>query len=263
MIAYPQATQRRSPSPQYSLSRRAVIGLSGAILLNRRRSFRRDAQAFTSRLRPRLRLEGSENVPCAGPVLLTVNHYCRPGFQAYWLALAISAVVPAEVHWVITAALTYPGRRFSRLRRRASQWVLRRIARAYGFDTMPAMPPHPADVQARALAVRRVLGVVRQNPAALIGLAPEGYDHPDYNGRLISPPSGSGRFLLHLSRLGLEIVPVGAYEAEGFFCLNFGRRYRLEVPQGLPGKERDSRAREIAMRRIAALLPAELRGAYP
>jgi hypothetical protein len=187
-----------------------------------------------------------------GPCLVTVNHYSRPGFRAWWIALGISAVIPAEVHWVVTAAWTFPGRWWRRYATPLSGWVLRQAASVYGFTSTPPMPPEPHEYAQRAWAVRRVLSYAHQAERPLIGLAPEGRDFPD--GRLGPPPPGAGRFIQLLADAGLQILPVGAYEADGSFCLRFGPPYALQVPSGLSAAQRDAYASQVVMQQIAEQL---------
>jgi hypothetical protein len=235
--------------------------LFAALRVGSRRSFRQDARVCLDGPHPALRVYGAEHVPGDGPALLTLNHYARPGFRAWWLALGVSAVVPADVPWVMTAAWTYPDPFRARTLTPATRWLFRRLAQVYGFTSMPPMPPDPRDVAARAVAVRQVLAYVHRTPRPLIGLAPEGADAPE--GTFRPPPPGTGRFLLHLSRLGLPLVPVGAYESGGAFCLRFGPAYRLEVPPGLSSEDQDREAGQIVMQHIAAQLPAHLHGPRP
>ncbi len=262
-----QKTEARYPT--YSLSWTTVLGLIGAIVGGRRRSFRRDACACIARLRPPLRVEGEAYIPQHGPCLLTLNHYARPGFRAWWLALAVGAVVPAEVHWVMTAAWTFPDPFRSRLLTPLTRWLFARIARVYGFTPMPPMPTFgtdevtdlaSAELLERATAVRRVLTWARQTPEPLLALAPEGRDTP--GGVLSMPLPGSGRFMLHLANLGFSIVPVGAFEADGRFCLRFGPPYVLTVPADLSAHARDRAACEVVMSHLARQLPAGLQGKW-
>jgi hypothetical protein len=246
--------------PSYSYPPSVVLGLAAGVFLGGHRSFRRDGQACLTRLDPPLRLLGRENLPASGPALVTFNHYFRPGFSAWWMALAIDAVMPEEVHFVMTGELTYPGKWYAPLGSAGSRWLLRRLSRVYGFTRMPPMPPRPRDVGARARAVRAALAYARLHPQALLGLAPEGGDQP--GGRANWPPSGAGRFVALLADGGRPVLPVGAYEEGGAFCLNVGQVYRLELPPGLSGEGRDRAAAGIVMRRIAALLPGRLRGEF-
>ncbi len=254
--------------PVYPVPYRLAIRLVGDVIRGARNSrcFRVDAQRCVADLRPPLHVEGQAHIPARGPCLLTMNHYTRlatadtPPFRAWWLALAVSAVVPAAIHWVVTEAWTYPDPLRAHLITPTTRWLFRRIARIYGFTSMPPMPPDPRDVMARTLAVRHVLAYARTTAEPLIGLAPEGGDAP--GGVLQMPPSGVGRFIIHLARLGLPIVPIGAFEADGVFCLRFGPAYRLDVSPALSAAERDRGARLMVMRHIAAQLPASLRGEF-
>ena len=246
--------------PEYSYPPRLIAGLVRDAILSRPRLFRDDARAAVSRLEPPLRLLRQENIPARGPCVITVNHYYRPGFAAQWFALAISAVVPQDVHWIITGELTFPGKWYAPLGMPLSRFILSRGARVYGFTTMPPMPPRPRDVEARARSVRAVLDYVRRVENPMIGLAPEGGDQ--LGGRLTMPASGLGRFCLLLAAQGPGFVPVGAYEENGELCLQFGEAYRLSVPPDSSADEKDHAAAEIVMENNAQLLPSSLRGEF-
>jgi hypothetical protein len=247
--------------PDYSYPLRLLPGLTASLLFGGRRSFHADAQACIARLIPPLRVMGAENIPQARPALITFNHYYRPGFNAWWLALAIAAVVPVEMHWGTTGELTFPGKWYGFAGRPASRWLLRRLAKLYGFTTMPPMPPRPGDVEARARSVREYLAFARAHPQAVLGLAPEGRDN-EPAGALAHPAPGAGRFVGLLAGLGFPVTPAAAYEEAGEFCLRFGAAYRLQVPRGTGADEKDRAAAEIVMRQIAALLPDRLRGEF-
>jgi hypothetical protein len=230
------------------------------VLLLRHRSFREDAKACIEKLNPPLQVLGKENIPQHEPCVVTMNHYHRAGFGAQWIALAIAASVPADMHWLMTGEFTYPGKWYKPLGAIASRLLLKRIARVYDFTTMPPMPPRPRDVEARAASVRAVLEYVRRAKDPILGLAPEGHDPP--NGVLTPPASGLGRFGLLLSRTDLKFIPVGAYEADGFFHLHFGESYELSIRSNLSADEKDNQAAQIIMKHIARLLPSHLRGEF-
>jgi hypothetical protein len=246
--------------PHYSYPPGLFARVALDVILLHRRDFHKDANTCIEHLDPPLRVLGEKNIPRQEPCVLTVNHYHRPGFGAEWLALATTAVVPAQVHWVMTGEWTYPGKWYGLFGAIASGILLKRIAYIYGFTNMPPMPPRPKDVEARARSVRAVLEYVRQAKDPVIGLAPEGYDPPE--GVLTRPAAGVGRFGLLLSRAGLSFIPVGAYEAEGRLHLHFGERYELRAQSDLPAEERDERVVQIIMKRIACLLPVHLRGEF-
>lgn len=246
--------------PQYSYPRGLLVKLGMDVLFSRHRVFREDALACVEKVKPPLQVLGKENIPRHGPCVITVDHYYRAGFAAQWLALAISAAVPVDIHWVMTGELTYPGRWYAPLGKFLSRFVLHRIAKTYGFTSMPPMPPRPKDVEERAASVRAVLEYVKRSYHPIVGLAPEGGDSVD--GKLARPAPGVGRFGLLLSSAGLRFIPVGAYEADGVFTIHFGEAYDLSVPRGLSTDERDARAAHIIMTTIAKLLPMHLRGEF-
>ncbi len=246
--------------PSYSYPIRTIIGLAANVFFGGQRSFRTDGQACIERLYPSLRVIGSENIPTTGPCLLTFNHYYRPGFNAWWMSLAIAATIPADIHFVMTGELTFPGKWYAPLGMSGSRWLLRRLSRAYGFTIMPPMPPRPQDVERRARSVRAVLSYAKAHPQVILGLAPEGGDQP--GGLLNWPPPGAGRFIALLAVPPSRIVPVGVYEEAGVLCLNFGQSYALQVPAGLSADGKDRTIAEITMKAIACQLPTRLRGKF-
>jgi hypothetical protein len=247
--------------PQYPYPGGLAAGFVFDLLFIHPRSFYNDAQACIGRIRPPLRILGEENIPQTGPALITFNHYYRPGFHAWWLALAIAAVVPQEIHFGMTGELTYPGKWYAPLSQAGSRWLLRRLAKIYRFTTMPPMPPRPKDVEARARAVRAMLEYARNHPQAILGLAPEGGDNVP-SGALTWPSSGAGRFINLLAGQGFPIVPVGAYEEAGEFYVSFGAAYRLQIPRRLSPDEKDRCVAHTVMSAIAAQLPSRLRGEF-
>jgi hypothetical protein len=243
--------------PRYALPAGLIGRVALAVLAGQRRAFRADAQRALAGLRPPLVVLGSENLPAAGPCLLTINHYHRPGFPAWWLALALSSVAACEIHWIMTSAWTYTDPLGRWVLAPAMRRLLGRLAQVYGFTPMP---PEATEVEGRARAVRQVLHWARRAPRPVIGLAPEGRDAP--GGVLQRPPPGTGRFICHLAGMGLRLTPVGAYEAEGALCLRVGAAYRLEPAIAASPEQRDRQTSELVMRRVAGLLPAALRGEF-
>lgn len=247
-------------TPHPAPLRPLLLPAVAALLAGKPRSLPRDAMRATARLQSPLKVFGQEFIPGEGPGLVSINHYVSPGVFAAWPAVAVSAQTPAQIRWVTTAAWRFEDSRCAGLLSPLSRWMFRRLARAYGLALMPPMPPLPAEAEARAAAVRALVTFVRRTPAALVGMAPEGRDFP--GGRLGWPPPGAGRLMLHLARLGLPVLPVGAFEENGAFCLRFGEPYRLEANPRLSGAGQDRAASRTVMQRIAALLPAHLRGEF-
>jgi hypothetical protein len=222
-----------------------------------RRSFADDSRAAVDALRASLEVHGTANVPARGPVLVTCNHYSRPGFGAWWISLAISAAIAGcrapgasrEIVWVMTSAWTFPDGRW---RRRHLTPLTRRLfpgmADVYGFIAMPPMPPDPAEVSERAEAVLRTVRAARElaRRGGIIGLAPEGMDT---SGGLGRPPAGSGRFLSLIVKEGYPVLPVGLTEARCRLALSFGPTYTPHVPSDRSA--RDAVVSEQVMRAIS------------
>jgi 1-acyl-sn-glycerol-3-phosphate acyltransferase len=237
-----------------------ALRLALSIARRQRRSFHADALACLAQASFPLNVEGKETIPTCGPAILTINHYHRPGFGAWWIALAISAIVPAEIHWSMTAAWTSDGSLKSYILAEVTRWLFPRLAWTYGFTPMPPMPPRPSEVTARARAVRQLLVTAKSQPTSIFGLSPEGQDTPD--GTLMRPHPGVGRFLLQLAHLDYPIYPVGACEDAGGLCLSFGPPFRLDLPTGLPKEIADRLASELVMQGISRQLPPRLRGEF-
>ena len=188
-------------------------------------------------------------------VLVTANHYSGQGFKAWWLVILISAFIPADIHWVVTAGWTNSGWLTG-----FTHWLFPLGARLFGFTPMPAMPPDPSEAEQRATAIRHVLGYARRVPQPVIGLAPEGRDIP--GGVLGSLPSGVGRFIYLISQSCPLVIPVGVWVERGCINMKFGKSYQLPVPGGLSATERDRAVGDTVMQRIAECLPERLRGQY-
>lgn len=249
-----------SPYPRYIIPKPVLADLVFAGLFGRKRRFRAHALRMMQGIQPPPRVLGEENIPRAGPGIITMNHYHSPALWPPWLAAAISAVVPGDVHWVMAAGWTDPRRWLDPYKRSFSGWALGRVAKVYGFTTMPPMPPSLDEVAERAASVMRLMSYVRSHRQTLIGMAPEGGDQPE--AVLTLPPSGSGKLALAFSRTGFTFYPVGVYEDEGCFFMRFGTPYRLEIDTGEPRDQQDLLARRVVMKHIAACLPERLRGEF-
>ena len=244
----------------YPIPWNILPGLAVAAFGRRQRSFRKDSQSATSLLKPPLVIRGLENVPATGPYLLTTNHYGRPGFGAWWLIMALSAALPVEVHWIMTGAWIFPGKIYEAPMRSFSSWLFPRLAGVYGFTNMTPIAPYSTDVAGRAQGVRRTLDYARSTPNPVIGLAPEGKNHP--GGVLGAPPPGLGRFVAKLAPLCQVILPAGVFEAGDNLCVQFGEPYRLETPSGLSAEQIEAQVSSTVMHAIARQLPPALRGKF-
>ncbi|MGC9468280.1 MAG: lysophospholipid acyltransferase family protein [Anaerolineae bacterium] len=250
------------PLPAYKLPPLLVGKLVGSVLVGGKRSSAADAGAAIKHLHPEPEIVGAANVPAERACLVTCNHYTRPGFDAWWTGLSITAAIaaqrapgsPKNIHWVMTAAWRYPeGDWRHRVVTPLTRWAFARVADVYDMITMPPMPPSPEEVEARAVAVLRTVRLARRVAAegGLLGLAPEGRDSPNLLGE---PPAGAGEFIALLVRTGLPILPVGVSEPDGRLRISFGAPFVPEMPQTRPA--RDHAVIRQVMDAIAAQLPA-------
>lgn len=231
------------------------------VLQGRRRSFHRDAEAMAAKVQPPIRYIDAPPAGDLQPCIVTINHYHRPGFSAWWLVIAISKIIQPEIHWVVTAAWRFENHPGAAMVESASRWLLRRIARVYGFTTLPPAPPHPADIPEQARAIRWLMHYVETAPFPLVGFAPEGGDFAG-EGELALPPPGAGRLVKRLADFGLPILPAGIYEHEGALWARFGTPYRLAPPPGLEREALDDWVRGRVMEPIAELTAFKIKGVY-
>ena len=246
--------------PEYRFPRGLAVEVAFSAALKRRRDFRRDARRCIEALDPPARVLGEENIPQAGPCLLVMNHYYRPGFRVWWLSMAISARLPMPHAWMITSKWTAPGKWYEPVKEAYSSIVSRRLEAMYGFLRMPPMPPREKEVEERAASVRAALRYMERTPQAVLCLAPEGHDI--LSGMLERPPAGLGRFIALLAAGGLPIFPAGGWEQDGRLTVRFGEAFCLETGRGGGAEERDRRTTDAVMERIAALLPDRMRGEF-
>jgi hypothetical protein len=245
--------------PKYPLLTPTTLSIAVSVLLGSKRSFASDSVAMINKLRPPLHVEGRIPDLSGAAWVVIVNHYYRSGFRAWWIPLSISSVFQPEIHWTMTSTWRFEDQPYLRWLSPLLKRLFHRIASVYGFTNMPPMPPSTEETQQRAHAVRQVLRHAVTNPEAIIGMAPEGHDSPD--GGLIMPPSGVGRFVCHLAKYEMHLLPMGVYEAGGRLCLRVGSPMKLPLLHGMP-EERDREMSDLLMNAIAECLPARLRGVY-
>ncbi|MGC9349299.1 MAG: lysophospholipid acyltransferase family protein [Anaerolineae bacterium] len=224
--------------PHYRMPLRVIRDMLWATITGRSRSLALDAQHAMAAISAAPVIVGADHIPARGPCLITCNHYTRPGLGAWWIAVLISASIashramdaPSDVHWVMTDAWRYPQGDWRRhVVTPASRWAISQVARMYDLVTMPAMPPDPAEVKARAVSVLRAVRMAKRLAAegGLLGLAPEGRDTP---GPIGMPPAGAGEFIALLVRTGLPVLPVALAEVADRLRVSFGPPFVPDVP---------------------------------
>ncbi len=244
--------------PDYRLPLLGLLRFSVPFLLRQRRSFAGDGKAVMAANPYPRRLEGLENVPRAGPFILVMNHYNRPGLRPQICGFIISATIAdlrprePEIAWVfaeelerfIYAPLPVPAW--------LMRWMFRRLAQMYGLVAMPRQWRRPME---RAVALRRLLQILATRP---IGLTPEAAGP----GILQKPPPGTGLLLSRLAEPGYPLLPVGIYEeADGTLVIKFGPPFHLDAGE-VAAKERERWASDAVMIAIGRLLPQAYQGVY-
>lgn len=245
-----------------------VVSVARSLLLGQRRSFAVDAQRLVEGMTPTPRVENAQYIPPAGAFVVVSNHYYKPGYTAWWgealIAAAIAQARPAdcEITWAMANRWTYPDWLRSHVMTPLTHWLFTRMARTWGFVSMPPMPSQKQYVPEGVRAVRQMLSLFAAAPGQkpCIGIVPEGRDSPD--GSLIEPPPGAGRLILHLAVHGLPLLPVGVAEVDGVLTARFGQPFQLRGPDERDRKELDRLASAQVMTAIGAQLPRELWGVY-
>jgi 1-acyl-sn-glycerol-3-phosphate acyltransferase len=185
-----------------------------------------------------IRVEGRENLPKSGPYIIVSNHINWKDPPLISICLDLSVRYMAKIQ-----AFSYP--------------VLGYIVRATG-----AFPVRRGEGDRRALVTAlRVLG-----GAQVLGFFPEG--HRSENGALLRGKPGVGFIASRVPEAPLvPIAMIGTKQS--LIRLMFGGHAVLRVgrPFHLADLSEDERRDEQAvtdavMRRIASLLPDEMRGAY-
>ncbi len=257
----------------YSIPFEFILRVSLSALFGHKRSFREDALKLASRFNPPIQVIGEQNIPGQENYIITANHFARPAFNAWWIALAISAAVEQDIHWIMPGAWAVDGKWHSAGQRLLTRWAFSRLAKIYGFSITPPVAARPGDETMRAESVQKVFVQARDKQLTAIGYLPEGRDFA--GGRLGWPPYGTGRFVHHLNQMGYRILPVGIYEENGQLQIHFGVPYDLgefhshssgEVDpitfRLLTQRQIDMLLTRTVMRRIAILLPERQRGEF-
>ena len=202
----------------------------------RRNSIFRGLARLISRALLRVSVNGGENVPRSGGVLLCMNHIGDAD------AVVVVGFVPRPLAGIGKVEIL--------------EWpLIGWIARIYGMLAVHRGEPDRATLRA-ALEVLRAGGA--------LAIAPEGRESP--TGALILAKDGAAFLALHS---GVPIVPVALMGTAWRDILAAWRRFRrapVTLTFGLsfylPPLISRKDATGLIMRRIASLLPPEYRGAY-
>jgi 1-acyl-sn-glycerol-3-phosphate acyltransferase len=186
----------------------------------------------------RWRVEGKENVPRQGPVIIVSNHLSIIDPPL------LGASVPRRIRFMAKQELF-------------DFWFARIIVEAYG-----GFPVRRGQLD-RA-AVRRALEGLQSG--CVLGMFPEG--KRSHNGQLQSAQLGAS---LIASRAGVLILPVGIFGSEKVrgmrfvlrrprVTVNIGRPFTLPEDGHRPARSRLADHTDLIMDRVAELLPQGYRG---
>jgi len=186
------------------------------------------------------RIRGLENVPREGPLIVAINH------ASFADPLMIGAFFPRHITMMGKVELF-------------RKPIFGLLVRMYG-----AFPVRRGEGDLQA--VRRSLEVLRAGDALL--LAPEGTRSKD--GKLQRGKEGTALIAL---RTGAIILPVAIWGPKYLWKnlarlrrtrveMVIGEPFRLESPSRRPNRQQLRELTDEIMRRIAVLMPPELRGAY-
>ena len=193
----------------------------------------------------RIRVEGLENAPRSGPVLLVVNHTTNadPPLVAAWLQPALGRPIQFMAKEQLFVPLFLP------------------LLRRYGAILVRA---GGSDVE----AYRAGLTVLRGG--GVLGVFPEGTRSPD--GRLGEAHPGAALLAL---RSGVAVLPVGVSGGQRFLgrharLPSFGARLVIRVGEpftvtadpALERRDASTAASDEIMRRVAMLIDPDQRGRY-
>jgi 1-acyl-sn-glycerol-3-phosphate acyltransferase len=200
---------------------------------------------FLFRAVARIRVEGLENAPRSGPVLLVANHTTNADspLVAAWLQPALGRPIQFMAKEQLFVPLFLP-----LLRRYGAIFV-----RAGGSDV---------EAYRAGLAVLRAGGV--------LGVFPEGTRSPD--GRLGEAHPGAALLAL---RSGAAVLPVGVSGGQRFLgrharlpsfrtrlVIRVGEPFTVTPDPALQRRDATTAASDEIMRRIAALIDPDQRGRY-
>ena len=252
------------PKLRYRIPLDWAFAMGRDMLLGRPRSFRADCALAVRSLPRRPKVEGLEHVPREGPLVVVANHYQRRdlwvGFCGGLLCDALWSVRDnLRCRFVITDRALLDGVTVP-----LTPAIFARVARVW--DMILVTPPETRDAgadNARRHALRACLEALRgeQGRSTCLIISPEGVRGNTRGLKTAAP--GSGRSLLALAATGAPLLPVAVFEEPGgALHLRIGPGWHPVAPHDLPKAQLDAWAGDDALRRVAALLPEHLRGAY-
>ena len=251
-----------SARTRYHLPLSWFMDMGQALLRNTPRSIADDSAFAVSLLSKSPCITGLEHIPPHGSFVLVSNHYQRLDLWIGWSGALLIDAIAQRRRDIAFHFITTDRARIGRFTVPGTRWLIQRVANVWGlFLVIPQALAHER-VKSQRFALLRITRALRQSSVPVcIGLMPEG-DEGNTLGLKDALP-GSGRSLLALSRLGVSLLPVAVWEADGQLHAQFGAPLLLPQKAVADNAEvSDAAMRQVVMQRIAALLPAVLRGKY-
>ncbi len=258
---------KRSKAERYRIPRRWMLEMGRDLLFKHPRSIVIDS-ALAVRSLPRLPVvEGLAHIPSSGSFILATNHCQRRDLWIGWaVSLLIDSIARQREDHLAPHVVTTDRAVFDGFTVPGSRWLFERVALAWNLVLMT-----PTEVErhepgcSRRSALRQCLSILQRQEgrAVYFALAPEGLAGTARG--LGETVPGSGRSLLALAGRGLPILPAVVWEeAPGMLHARFGPIWQPAPPPVVRGNRAalDAWGREQVMQRLAALLPAALRGRY-
>ncbi len=187
----------------------------------------------------RLRIEGRENVPATGNLMVAMNHL------SFLDPPLMGVAVPRRIRWIS----------------KAENWnnpIMGAVLTAYG-----AFPVQRGEVDREALA--NAIGVLRSTDA--LGIAPEGTR--SRVGRLAQAKPGAARLAIQTDSTILPVAIAGTEQAvhrwpklgRPEIVVRIGKPFKLQATRPI-SKERQQELADEMMMHVAELLPEPYRGFY-
>jgi len=225
------------------------------LIQGKRRSLMLDSTRLIQSLTPPVQVSGHEHIPPVGLLLVTANHWQRPGLWIGWAGALIGDALSRKrgsdspIHWLVVDAWRTGYGTDRPFEVPGTRWIFRRVAHMYGMTTMGG-PRESRLGQARAL---RAWSRGIEGSSVALGLFPEG--ETGANGPPGPALPGVAHLISHVARRQVPVLPVAVWEEGATLRGRFGP---LWYPP--PDDRGEHGALDVeVMQRINVLLPEHLR----